>query len=247
MSGYITQKFWHLGNYCYVFYRFILEQLCQQQFKHPCILLDAGCGPRISSVSHVPENIFVIGIDISRRNVVESHRKAKEKGYGNFGFTVSSITSLPFRPMTFDLTICVDVLEHVQADQKAIEEISWVCKPGAEFIGSTSNLLNPIMMFDSFMPKSVTETLTGKFAGEHYERHSRTNFGKLTQSLDRADFEVCDIRHVGFPPFQPWLYEFSSKKLPWYAYVWIIFDRLTSKKPLNFLKESLVFRALKKG
>lgn len=95
MSELFPQKFWKLNNYFYPFYRFIIEKhffrlLC----KKPLILLDAGCGPHICSVSKVPENITAIGLDVSRKNIHLSHKKAKEKGYANFHFVVGSITYL---------------------------------------------------------------------------------------------------------------------------------------------------------
>jgi len=245
MSGFIVNKFWHLGNYQYVFYRFVLEQCCQRLFENPCLLFDAGCGSRISSLSHVPKNVSVIGADISRKNIAESHRKVKEKGYGKFNFIVASITSLPIRDKIFDISICVDVLEHIPNNKKVISEISRTSKPKAEFIGSTSNLLNPIMMFDSFTPNRVCKILTERFAGNHYERHSRFSFGKLMRALDHSNFQVYTIKLLGFPPFQPWLYEYSNKKIPWFAYIWVIFNRITEKKPLNLLKETIVFRAIK--
>jgi 2-polyprenyl-3-methyl-5-hydroxy-6-metoxy-1,4-benzoquinol methylase len=248
MSGYIVEKFWHLGNYHYVFYRFVLEQYCHQRRKKKrCLMLDAGCGPRICSLSHVPENFFVVGIDVNRWNVAESHRKAKDRIYENFSFVVASITSLPFRHEAFEVAVCVDVLEHLPTKRKAIEEISRTCRPKGEFVGSTTNLMNPLMLLDSFAPKSLAKILTKRFAGEHYERHFRFSFSKLMQTLNRANFQACNVNLIGFPPFQPSVYEFSNKKLPWYAYVWIVFNRLTEKKPLNFLKETMLFHAVKNG
>ena len=40
-------------------------------------------------------------------------------------------------------------MEHIKAKRKAIEEVSHVCKPKAEFVGSTTNYLNPIMFYRS--------------------------------------------------------------------------------------------------
>lgn len=195
----------------------------------------------------MPNNVFVIGVDISHWNIRESHRKAKEKGYKNFDFVVASIKSLPFRQQIFDLVICVDVLEHIPNNQKAVDEISRVCKYGASFVGSTSNLMNPLLIFDSFAPKSMVRILTAKFAGSHYERHCRLSFNKLIRILNHSGFQVCDAKLLGFPPFRPWVYEFSNRKIPFYAYVWIIFNKLTERKPLNLLKETVAFRAIKKG
>lgn len=245
MSGLIVKKFWHLGNYRYIFYRFVVEKFCENSLKKPCILLDAGCGSRISSLSNVPNNITVIGLDISRKNIIESYRKAKEKHYENFNFIVASITSLPIRNRIFHIVICVDVLEHIPNNTKAIFEISHILKPKAVFIGSTSNLINPLMFFDSFAPSRINKILVKKYSGNHYERHSRFSLGKLIQALNRANFKVYAIKLLGFPPFQPWLYEFSPKKIPWFAYIWITFNRITSKKPLNILRETIVFQAIK--
>ena len=247
MSELFPQKFWKLNNYFYPFYRFIIEKhffrlLC----KKPLILLDAGCGPHICSVSKVPENITAIGLDVSRKNIHLSHKKAKEKGYANFHFVVGSITYLPFKTNIFDISICVDVLEHVPDKDKAIAEISRTCKYGAAFLGSTSNSLNPILFFDSFAPRSVVRTLAEKFAPGHYERHRRYSPKKLIQTLQRLGFCVQNIKLLGFPPFQPWLYHYSDRKVPWYAYLWILFDKITNKRPLNFLKEVITFYAIKK-
>lgn len=247
MSGFIVEKFWHLNNYCYIFYRFMVEQYCQKLLhkKSSFIMLDAGCGSKLCSLSSVPKNAFVVGLDVSRGNIANSHRKAEEMGYENFSFIVASVTSLPFRHEVFELSVCVDVLEHLSNKQKAVDEISRTCKSEAEFVGSTSNFWNPLLIFDSLAPKGVVKILTERFAPGHYERHSRFSLEKLMQALNHAHFQVRDMELLGFPPFRPWLYQFSNKKIPWYAYMWIIFNRLTDIKPLNFLKEMMVFRAIK--
>jgi len=247
MSGFIVEKFWHLNNYRYIFYRFLVEKYCKQSFsKKSSLMLDAGCGSRICSLSHVPKNVFVIGLDVRRKNILNSRRKANEKGYKNFSFIVASITSLPFRHDTFALTVCVDVLEHLLNKQKAVAEISRVCKLGAKLVGSTTNFLNPVCLFDSLAPKRVIEILTERFAPGHYERHSRFSPAKLMQTLKHSNFQALSVKLLGFPLFPTWLYQFSKKKIPWYAYLWIIFNKLTEKKPLNFLKETIVFHAIKK-
>lgn len=89
-------------------------------------------------LSRVPENVTTIGLDISRSNILSSHKKAKEKGYKNFSFIIGSLTSLPFKDNIFDICVCVDVLEHILNKLQAITEVSRVCKRGAHLIGSTS-------------------------------------------------------------------------------------------------------------
>jgi ubiquinone/menaquinone biosynthesis C-methylase UbiE len=246
MSKIVIKKFWHLGNYTYIFYRFLLEELCHKSFRNSNLnLLDAGCGPNVSSLSRIPEKAYFVGIDINSKNILESKRKAKDQNHQNLDFIVASITNLPLKNAIFDMIICCDVLEHIKDKHNAINEIARVCKNGSKFVGSTSNLLNPVMMLDSFLPKKITYILTRKFAGEHYERHSRFTVFKLIQLLNKTKFSKCKVKLLGFPPFKPWVYEYSNKKPPWFAHIWVVLDKLTNIKPFNMFKETIVFLAQK--
>jgi ubiquinone/menaquinone biosynthesis C-methylase UbiE len=204
-------------------------------------LLDAGCGPNVSSLSYIPEKAYFVGIDIKSENILESKRKAKNQNCQNLEFITASVTNLPLRNGIFDIVICCDVLEHIEDKHNAINEIARVCKKGGRFIGSTSNLLNPIMMLDSFLPKKIAYILTRKFAGEHYERHLRLTPFKLMQLLHKTKFSQCEMKLLAFPPLQPWIYEFSNKKPPWFAHIWVTIDKLTNIKPFNLFKETIVF------
>lgn len=48
----------------------------------------------------------------------------------NFDVTAASITALPFQNNTFDLVCAFDVIEHVEQDKLAIQELWRVCKFG---------------------------------------------------------------------------------------------------------------------
>jgi len=108
------------------------------------------------------------------------------------------------------------------------------------------NYLNPILFFDTFAPKSIVKALTEKFARGHYERHKRLNPKSLIKMLQQLGFQPQNVKQLGFPPFQPWIYQYSSKRPPWYAYIWILFDKITNQKPLNILKEVIIFYAIKR-
>jgi len=248
MSGDTIAEFWHLGNYVYPLYIFLIENFCYRCFsKNGLIILDAGCGPNISSLSRVPEGVYCVGIDVSSKNIAKSHIKAKTKKYQNFSFIVGSVTELPFRGEIFHLILCCDVLEHIKAKQKAIDEFWRVCKSQGEFLGSTTNILNPLMLFDSLLPKRITYVLTQKFTGErHYERYSRFTVSGLLRSLIEAGFQRGKVKLLGFPPFRASIYEFYEKKLPWFAFFWIVFDKLTNINRLRLIKNMMVFSAQKK-
>jgi ubiquinone/menaquinone biosynthesis C-methylase UbiE len=222
--------YWHLGTYHYIFYRYVVNQVFQRRSSH--ITLDAGCGDKgsiLTSVEHL------VGVDISTNNIL-TICKTKQGD-----FIVASLTHLPFRPEVFDMTVCVDVLEHVTEKKSVFAEIARVSRQGAHFVGSTSNQLNPLMLLDSLLP-SLSKILAKYVGDKNYERHSRLNVGTLPRMMKDAGFDVY-LSLFGFPPFQPWVYECSNKKLPWFSSVWILLDKLTNHA--RSLKETMVFEAVK--
>jgi len=247
MSEFTIEECWNLGVYSYPFYRSLIEKYLHLELlnKKGCLMFDAGCGSKICSISEIPKNVTVIELDIDRKGIHSSHKAAKEKGYRNFHYITGSLTHLPITSEVFDICICIDVIEHLPDKNNAIAEISRVCKPKATLIGSTSNILNPILLFDSLAPKVFVKPLTEKFAPGHFERHKRLNPKKLIQLFKTHGFYTKNITLLGFPPFQPWLYHYLKKEVPIYAYLWILFDKITNKPPLNILKEVIIFNAVK--
>lgn len=81
-------------------------------------ILDAGCGPGILTQS-LKDKYDWTGVDISPV-VNEFHGKG----------IMSSLDSLPFENDSFDVTLCVDVLEHLTDEvfRKSIKELSRVTK-----------------------------------------------------------------------------------------------------------------------
>lgn len=247
MSVHITKKFLHLKKYAIVRQKFVLEGLCRRHLSWGCLMLDAGCSSNGCSLTHVPEGVSIIGLDFSRRNVLKSKGKTRTK---NFGFVVASLTDLPFKNGIFDFVICIDVLEHINAKQHVLSELSYVTRKGGGLVGSTSNLLNPTMLLDSVGPAHLTQKIVEKidrtFSGQQYERHGvRLTPSKLVRTLYRAGYERTHLCLLGNPPFRWQLYESSDKKLPWYAYLWVAFNKVTDNGPLFMLKEIMMFEAIK--
>jgi ubiquinone/menaquinone biosynthesis C-methylase UbiE len=236
MSCFKAEKKWHLCGYTYPFYRYMLESICPKGGR----ILDAGCGRNGASLRKLSMSFHLVGVDIERRNVVQS----KEKKVRSASYVMASLTSLPFKGEVFDATVCVDVIEHVKEKSRMFEEIARVSKRGSLFIGSTTNFLNPLLMFDCIAPKFVTKRFIG-LVGEHYERHRRLAPKTLKHLLEKRKFKLSKLSIVGFPPFKAWTYQFTDRRPPLYCYLWIVFDKITKLRPLNFLKETMLFQAEK--
>jgi 2-polyprenyl-3-methyl-5-hydroxy-6-metoxy-1,4-benzoquinol methylase len=122
MSGLTIEKYWNLGDYSYPFYRFVIENYLHLELRNKkgCLMFDAGCGSKICSISKIPKNVTVIGLDIDRKSIHSSHKAAKEKRYGNFHYIIGSLLHLPIVSGIFDICVCVDVIEHLLDKNNAI-------------------------------------------------------------------------------------------------------------------------------
>jgi ubiquinone/menaquinone biosynthesis C-methylase UbiE len=93
-------------------------------------ILDLGCGWGYYSIYLGKKGFNIVSIDLSPNRVKKAKQVAeKEKVNSNLNFLSGDITLLPFASNTFDVVLCLDVLEYVKNDDKAVSEISRVLKP----------------------------------------------------------------------------------------------------------------------
>jgi SAM-dependent methyltransferase len=86
-----------------------------------------GCGVGSYLVRLAEQATNAAGLDIELERAIEAHRKGPDTlgGAGEF---------LPFAKNSFDIVLSHEVLEHVQDDRKAIQEIIRVLCPGGRLI-----------------------------------------------------------------------------------------------------------------
>jgi ubiquinone/menaquinone biosynthesis C-methylase UbiE len=88
-------------------------------------LLEVGCGDGLWTAEFVKYAGTVIAFDIDHEKV----RHAASHGINNASFLVASVVDLPFRPGVFDRVTCIDVLENIPDDRRAIHEIQCALQP----------------------------------------------------------------------------------------------------------------------
>lgn len=226
-----------LYSYEYIHYKYVLGKMIHRCKKSKCLFLDAGCGKRFTYRSQLSNDTKFVGVDVLRANVVSSKRENRD-----FDYVIADLTKMPFIEGVFDGVLCIDVLEHVKEKKEVVYELSRVTKKGGFFIGCTTNLLNPILLLDAKFPK-ITEPLVTKYAPGHYERHSRLNISDVHKIFTKKGYQVNYFTLLGFPQFNTRIYKSQIKGVPWIAYLWILFDRITKYRPLLFLKEIIVWQA----
>jgi SAM-dependent methyltransferase len=90
-------------------------------------ILDAGCGSGRNMVD-LAELGTVTGVEISDASV----ERARLRDVGEI--VQCSLTDLPLPEDTFDLAVCLDVVEHIEDEQGALREMLRVVRPGGSLL-----------------------------------------------------------------------------------------------------------------
>jgi SAM-dependent methyltransferase len=116
------RHWWYRGR------RRILGELMRRLALPPGVeILDAGCGSGRNMVD-LARLGTVTGLEISD----VSFERARERGVGEV--VRGSITELPLPDVRFDLAVCLDVIEHIDDDLRALRELHRVVRPGGTLL-----------------------------------------------------------------------------------------------------------------
>jgi len=141
----------------------------------PTTVLDAGCGEGETLrrlISSLPKKIDAIDVDPEciHRAVI---------GMPNIRFSVQTIYDLHFEPDSFDLVLCLEVLEHLQFPEKAVIELARVCRK--DLIISVPH--EPLFRIGSFLRGKYISRLGNH--PEHLWKWNRESIkGLLAKKLD---------------------------------------------------------------
>lgn len=111
-------------------------------------ILDVGCGKGRFSRKLKDLGFEVIGLEPSTGLV-----KIAKKNNPDILFVEASATKMPFPDDTFDILICVSVLEHIPDTQKALQEMARVLKNGGHLLVLDRNIfgLHPLYLVPTIL------------------------------------------------------------------------------------------------
>ena len=123
------------GNWWYVSRLELVNQIVKEFNKKKLKILDVGCGTG-SVMESFSKEYDVIGVDSMEQAVRYTSKRGIKVRKGN-------AKNLPFKKNSFDVVLCLDILEHIKNDGKVVEEVYKVLKEGGKFIITVSafNLL----------------------------------------------------------------------------------------------------------
>ena len=101
-------------------------------------VLDVGCGGGFSCEFIASRGAKVFGIDQSKSCITTAKAHAAGSNF-DIDYQHGFAESLPYLDKSFDVVLCVDVLEHVADLKQTIGEIYRVLKPGGMFFFDTIN------------------------------------------------------------------------------------------------------------
>ncbi|MCK4794760.1 MAG: methyltransferase domain-containing protein [Desulfobacteraceae bacterium] len=145
----------------------------------PGITLDAGCGTGEYSVFLAKRGHKVTAFDPSPFAV----RTLLERGGAELGVNVQVNTIEGFfSSLKFDNIVSIEVIEHIEFDQIAVQKSYSLLRKGGIMIASAPGA--------TFL-YSEADRLSG-----HFRRYSRSAFNKL---FTRAGFAEVEVKSYGFP------------------------------------------------
>jgi SAM-dependent methyltransferase len=122
MLSYDEHHWWYRGRR-----RVLRAQLDRLVLPVGARALDAGCGSG-RTLDLLTEYASASGVDLSTPAV------ATARARGHRDVRMAAIERLPYPGDTFDLITCLDVLEHVPDDVRALRELRRVARPGAALL-----------------------------------------------------------------------------------------------------------------
>lgn len=112
-----------------------LIQLLKQYAAQTQSILDIGCGDGQTYMYAISKPVrLYVGADIS---FTALHRARKS---GIHVAQLDTVNRLPFSDQTFDLTICIDVLEHLFNPEGLVVEVRRTLKHNSTFIATVPNI-----------------------------------------------------------------------------------------------------------
>jgi len=96
--------------------------------------LDVGCGDGRVGRLVTDHGGTYVGVDISERAVAAT----RERGFE--AWHVEGSDTLPFSDQSFDVVLCLEVIEHILFPDRTVREILRVLRPGGVLIATTPNV-----------------------------------------------------------------------------------------------------------
>lgn len=157
------------------------------------IILGCGAGRYVRALKRARPDMHVIGCDLSLAALCEA-READPDG----DYLALDASELPFRDSSVEAVVFFDLLEHVPAYRRMLEEIERVLTPGGALHFYTPLEDQPGSIYHLLRNSERLPLRTWKRDHVGHINFFRSN--EVIQDVSTADLPVSDVR-FGFHPF----------------------------------------------
>lgn len=178
-----------------------LEALVRNYLTSDSRVMDLGCG-RGGVVELFWKDVkLAAGLDPDIPSLAEhrAHGMPVITGRGE---------ELPFAGESFDLVVCLWVLEHLRAPEMVLNEVRRVLRPGGHFVFLTPNLRNPLLGLNRLgralpqLQRRLVPRLYGRVEGDTFPVQYRANTAGTIQTLaERSGLRVAELRAIPDPTY----------------------------------------------
>ena len=103
-------------------------------------MLEIGCGTGNATIPLSQYVKKITAIDISEEMMLKAAEKAKEEGRENITFRQKDLLELDIEPESYDVVAAYNVLLYMKNQEKVLEKIYDILKPGGVFLSATDCL-----------------------------------------------------------------------------------------------------------
>jgi len=197
-------------------------------------LIDVGCGSGAFTIGAAKKGFDALGISFDERNQNVAAERANLSKVKNVRFEVQDVRTIHEKNSlrnSFDVAICLEVIEHILNDQKVINDIYNLLKPNGTLLLTTPYFGYKAIVPSDNGPFCTTET------GWHVRRgYWEKDFRKMAAI---AGFEVQKVEYCsGFLSQKLtgifWNLQKISTPLAWFVifpFRWLplVFDKIITK------------------
>lgn len=209
----------HMMNRRAVVLRFLDEYAQNRSLR----ILEVGCGSGGVIQEVLKRGHKVVGTDISGEMLKEAKETTKDYPIDAV-YIKGDIERIPVSDNSFDVVICVGVLQYLQNDKKAVGEMNRVLKTDGIVILTLpnifriSNLLDPYyylnrglkyVLYKTYMEKNKAKSLKPEdFGTNDTFRNRRYYYGQLKGLFNINGFCEINAAGIGFGPVTFWRKDF---------------------------------------
>jgi ubiquinone/menaquinone biosynthesis C-methylase UbiE len=115
---------------------------------------------------------------------------------------------LPFAAQSFDLIVCLWVLEHLESPEVVLREVRRVLRPGGHFVFLTPNLRNPLLLMNRVaralpqLQRRIVPRLYGRVEADTFPvRYRATTEVAIRAQAARCGLEVATLKAISDPTY----------------------------------------------